>query len=76
MQNKMMQMFSSIGLMALEKSRAYYFPPTTPALEGGEILSDAEFANMLQEIDRFSAQFPLPSNKIEMGISNRKLRVR
>jgi len=63
MQNRMMQMLSNIGLRALEKSRGYYFPPTWTDMAGAEMLTEAEYADMLREIDQFSAQFPLAKTK-------------
>jgi len=57
----MMQALSNIGLRALEKSRGYYFPPTMTYMGGAEMLSEAEYAEMLQEIDKFSAQFSKPT---------------
>lgn len=63
MQNKMLQRLSNLGLRVLEKSRAYYFPYSMTDQVGGQLLSNAEFANMLREIERFSAQFPLPESK-------------
>jgi hypothetical protein len=64
MQNKMMQMLSNIGLRALEISRAYYFPPPMTDMAGSELLSEAEYVDLLQEIDKFSAQFPLSNKNI------------
>jgi len=57
MQKKMSQMFLNLGLLALEKSREYYYPPSVNSMGDAVELSDAEFATLVQEIDRFSAQF-------------------
>jgi hypothetical protein len=64
----MMQVLSNVSLRALEKSRAYYFPPTINDMGGAEMLSEAEFADMLQEIDKFSAQFPMPNPNAKRGL--------
>lgn len=64
MQNKMGKMLTNLGLGILEKSREYYYPPSMSrmAAENAE-LSEAEFAKLIRDIDRFSAQFPLPESK-------------
>lgn len=63
MPNRMMQVLSNIGQRALEKSRGYYFRPSMTFRGGAEMLSEAEYAEMLQEIDKFSAQFTKPIAK-------------
>ena len=71
MQNRWLQAFSQIGQRALEKSRGYYYPPiarmaddtTDSALAGAPAISDEEFAAMLREIDKLSAQFLVPHSK-------------
>jgi hypothetical protein len=57
MQNQLLQIFSKMSQRALEKSRRYYYPYALSDTAQAEDLSDAEFAAMLQEIDRFTAQF-------------------
>jgi len=57
MQNGLLQIFSKMGERALEKSRAYYYPQAVKTIAVADDLSDVEFAAMLKEIDRFSAQF-------------------
>lgn len=71
MQNRLLQAFSQIGQRALEKSRGYYYPPMArmtdgaddSALAGAPAISDEEFAAMLQEIDKLSAQFSVRCSK-------------
>ena len=71
MQNRWLQAFSQIGQRALEKSRGYYYPlmarmtdsANDSALAGAPAISDDEFAAMLREIDKLSAQFSVPRSK-------------
>ena len=71
MQNRWLQAFSQIGQRALEKSRGYYYTPmgfmtngaTDSALAGAPTIGDEEFAAMLREIDKLSAQFLVPHSK-------------
>ncbi len=57
MQNILMHIFVQIGQRALEKSRAYYFPPTYKPKTEWDELDDAEFETMIKDIDTFSVQF-------------------
>lgn len=77
MPNLLTHIFERIGQKALEKSRAYYHPlPTssdlwTSTAQDGEVLSDASFAAMLEEIDAFSAQLRSRSVPKERASSTR-----
>ena len=53
----MISIFAQIGLRVRAKSDAYYYPTPANITEEEAVLSDEEFANMLQEIDRFSEKF-------------------
>lgn len=68
MQNRMAQMFTNLGLRALEKSREYYYPPGSSIFEMVE-MSDVEFAALIQDIDCFSAQFCIALEERNMGVS-------
>lgn len=70
MHNKMRRMLSNFGHGASAKSRAYRFPSILTEMGGAEMLSDAEFADMLEEIDKFSAQFRLTNKAIKTEIFN------
>lgn len=71
MQNRWLQAFSQIGLRTLEKSRGYYYPLMTRMTDSANdsaagatpAISDEEFAAMLREIDKLSAQFSRPRSK-------------
>ena len=75
MHNKMRRMLSNFGHKSLEKSRACRFLSILTEMGGAEMLSDAEFADILEEIDKFSAQFPLPNKEIKTEKFNGASRV-
>lgn len=52
-----MHIFELFGQHLLEKSRAYYFPQARDSSIAEEMLSDAAFSALLNEIDSFSEQF-------------------
>ena len=66
MQNIMAQIITNLGLRALEKSRGYYYPPGVDSMADAVEMNDAEFATLIQNIDRFSAQF-LAAHAKQMG---------
>ncbi len=66
MQNKMAQMITKLGLRALEKSRGYYHLPSMNCMADAVEMNDAEFATLIQDIDRFSTQF-LAAHAKQMG---------